>query len=193
MIRSLSDQFDKENIIWKLEKTRKGLVFSIGNLERDENDFENKSSHLSSQEKNHVTIPDTLLGAVVPSQRDNDTYTGVTIPDTLLGGMVPSQQKQNVTIPDTPSPDLVKGYLYKRMNNKKIDIRQIEKEIKENVRLSELLVKHTDLNEQEKIKAMVETIIDVMTMNQDEIRIGNEMYSTEKSEREITDNYGSAY
>ena len=115
-----------------------------------------------------MTIPDTLLGAVVPSQRDNDTYTGVTIPDTLLGGMVPSQQKQNVTIPDTPSPDLVKGYLYKRMNNKKIDIRQIEKEIKENVRLSELLVKHTDLNEQEKIKAMVETIIDVMTMNQDE-------------------------
>lgn len=186
MIRSLSDKFDESGIVWHLEKTRVGLVFSIG-IERYEQKDTDSSSHLSSQEKPGVTIPDTLFGGVVPSQGNMNENNSVTMPDSLLGGVVPSQEKSSVTIPDTLSPDLVNGCLYKRMNNKKIDIRQIEKEIKENVRLSDLLVKHIDPNNQEKIKAMVEIIIDVMSMNQDHIRIGNEMYSTEKvKERLLT-------
>ena len=131
MLRSLSDQFDKENIIWKLDKTRKGLVFSVGDLECDGKIFEELSSHLSSHEKNNVTIPDT-----------EKPY------------MVSSQKNKNVTIPDTGSPDTEKPYLYKRMNNKKIDIRQIEKEVDQNIDLDILYEQYPDQNDQKTIQNM---------------------------------------
>ena len=93
MLRSLSDQFDKENIIWKLEKTRKGLVFSVGNLERDGKIYEELSSHLSSHKKSSVTIPDTEKPYVVPSHENSDKKTDVTIPDTEKPYMVASLKK----------------------------------------------------------------------------------------------------
>ena len=143
MLRSLSDQFDKENIIWKLEKTRKGLVFSVGDLECDGKIFEELSSHLSSHEKN------------------------------------------NVTIPDTGSPDTEKPYLYKRMNNKKIDIRQIEKEVDQNIDLDILYEQYPDQNDQKTIQNMRQMILDTMELEQDKVRLGNDIYPTEKVQKRL--------
>lgn len=143
MLRSLSDQFDKENIIWKLEKTRKGLVFSVGDLECDGKIFEELSSHLSSHEKN------------------------------------------NVTIPDTGSPDTEKPYLYKRMNNKKIDIRQIEKEVDQNIDLDILYEQYPDQNDQKTIQNMRQIILDTMELEQDKVRLGNDIYPTEKVQKRL--------
>lgn len=138
MLRSLSDQFDKENIIWKLEKTRKGLVFSVGDLECDGKIFEELSSHLSSHEKNNVTIPDTE-----------------------------------------------KPYLYKRMNNKKIDIRQIEKEVDQNIDLDILYEQYPDQNDQKTIQNMRQIILDTMELEQDKVRLGNDIYPTEKVQKRL--------
>ena len=143
MLRSLSDQFDKENIIWKLEKTRKGLVFSVGDLECDGKIFGELSSHLSSHEKN------------------------------------------NVTIPDTGSPDTEKPYLYKRMNNKKIDIRQIEKEVDQNIDLDILYEQYPDQNDQKTIQNMRQIILDTMELEQDKVRLGNDIYPTEKVQKRL--------
>ena len=179
MIRSLSDQFDKKNIKWKLEKMRKGFVFSVGDLERDGKIFEELSSHLSSHEKKGVTIPDTEKPYVVPSQENIDKNKGVTIPDTERSYMVPSQENKNVTIPDTGLPDTEKPYLYKRMNNKKIDIRWIEKEIYQNMDLENLLRKFPDEKDQKLIMGMYEAIVDTLYLEQDKIRMGNDIYSME--------------
>ena len=138
MLRSLSDQFDKENIIWKLEKTRKGLVFSVGDLECDGKIFGELSSHLSSHEKNNVTIPDTE-----------------------------------------------KPYLYKRMNNKKIDIRQIEKEVDQNIDLDILYEQYPDQNDQKTIQNMRQIILDTMELEQDKVRLGNDIYPTEKVQKRL--------
>ena len=137
MLRSLSDQFDKENIIWKLEKTRKGLVFSVGDLECDGKIFGELSSHLSSHEKNNVTIPDT------------------------------------------------EKYLYKRMNNKKIDIRQIEKEVDQNIDLDILYEQYPDQNDQKTIQNMRQIILDTMELEQDKVRLGNDIYPTEKVQKRL--------
>ncbi|MDY4869362.1 MAG: DUF6017 domain-containing protein [Faecalicoccus sp.] len=179
MIRSLSDQFDKKNIKWKLEKMRKGLVFSVGDLERDGKIFEELSSHLSSHEKKGVTIPDTEKPYVVPSQENIDKNKGVTIPDTERSYMVPSQENKNVTIPDTGLPDTEKPYLYKRMNNKKIDIRLIEKEVYQNIELESLLKKFSEEKDQKLVTSMYEAIVDTLYLKQDKIRMGNDIYSTE--------------
>ena len=157
MLRSLSDQFDKENIIWKLEKTRKGLVFSVGDLECDGKIF----GELSSHEKNNVTIPDTEKPYVVPSQENSD-------------------KKTDVTIPDTEKP-----YLYKRMNNKKIDIRQIEKEVDQNIDLDILYEQYPDQNDQKTIQNMRQIILDTMELEQDKVRLGNDIYPTEKVQKRL--------
>lgn len=185
MLRSLSDQFDKENIIWKLEKTRKGLVFSVGDLECDGKIFGELSSHLSSHEKNNVTIPDTEKPYVVPSQENSDKKTDVTIPDTEKPYMVSSQKNKNVTIPDTGSPDTEKPYLYKRMNNKKIDIRQIEKEVDQNIDLDILYEQYPDQNDQKTIQNMRQIILDTMELEQDKVRLGNDIYPTEKVQKRL--------
>ena len=157
MLRSLSDQFDKENIIWKLEKTRKGLVFSVGDLKCDGKIF----GELSSHEKNNVTIPDTEKPYVVPSQENSD-------------------KKTDVTIPDTEKP-----YLYKRMNNKKIDIRQIEKEVDQNIDLDILYEQYPDQNDQKTIQNMRQIILDTMELEQDKVRLGNDIYPTEKVQKRL--------
>lgn len=88
---------------------------------------------------------------------------------------------------DIQTKDLKKYRNQSYQSKEKIDKEQIENDIKQNVKLPDLLKKHSNPSEQDQIQSMVEIIIDIMNMSQDQIRLGNEIYSTKKvKERLLT-------
>ena len=71
------------------------------------------------------------------------------------------------------------------MNNKKIDIRQIEKEVNQNIDLHALYEQYPDQNDQKTIQNMRQIILDTMELEQDKVRLGNDIYPTEKVQKRL--------
>lgn len=189
LIRNNQENLAEIGILFEFYRNKKGTMIRIGDSEfvrKNKGASENSLTPPLTPDNKKVQVPDTGKPYMDLHPQNIDEIKPVQVPDTgnPYMDLHPSKNgvRESAAFPYTEKP-----YAYKRMNNKKIDIRQIEKGIKENVRLSDLLAKHTDPNEQEKIKAMVEIIIDVLSMSQDQIRIGNEMYATGKvKERLLT-------
>lgn len=191
LIRSAGNILSKDEIEIEIKRNKTGLVVLIT---KDYDKKMSKKKGVRSQihsplhtpvhtpEKKSVEVvyePDPDFQGMAHTPMNKGSNGKVHEPDPGFQGMAHTPKSTLVHEPDPDLPGLEKRGLYKRMNNKKIDIRWIEKEIYQNMDLENLLRKFPDEKDQKLIMGMYEAIVDTLYLEQDKIRMGNDIYSME--------------